>query len=145
MNKVVLIGRLTKDPELKTGGSNNTSYSRFTIAVNRKYKNSDGKYDADFIGCIAFGKTAETISKFFNKGRLIAVSGHIQTGNYKDKDGKTVYTTDIMIDDFDFVESKGGGNGNTSAQASDSGSAKNPADDDFMQIPDGISEELPFA
>ncbi len=139
MNKAILLGRLTKDVDLRTGGANNKSFARFSIAVNRNFKNQDGKYDADFLNCVAFGKNAENIAKYFKKGNLIAVSGRIQTGNYKNKDGQTIYTTDVMVEEFDFVEKK-----SNTAQDKSGESSKTQADD-FMNIPSGIDEELPFA
>ena len=148
MNSVVLLGRLTKDVELKTGGANNTLWSQFTVAVNRRFKDSDGKYGADFISCRAFGKIAENISKYLHKGSQIAINGHIQTGSYKNKDGNTVYTTDVMIDGFDFVDARNqSGNGNTEPSQIRSGGPSHDQnhDDDFMNLPDGIDEELPFA
>ena len=140
MNKVALLGRMVRDAELKTNGDK--SYTRFTLAVNRKFKNADGKYEADFINCVAFGKTAENIAKFFSKGSLFAVAGHIQTGNYKNKDGQTVYTTDVMVEEFDFAESKKSGESSKSSKSD--GNAKSDGDE-FMNIPDGLSEDLPFA
>ena len=128
---------MTKDIELKTGGEKNTSYTRFGLAVNRKFKNAEGKYDTDFPNCVAIGKTAENIAKFFHKGSMIAVTGRIQTGSYKNKDGQTVYTTDVMIEDFDFVESK---------KKADGGEARESKPDDFMEMPSGLdTEDLPFA
>lgn len=147
MNSVALLGRITKDLELKTGGAKNTSFGRFNLAVNRNYKNADGKYDADFINCLAFGKTAETIAKYFKKGSQIAVNGHIQTGNYTNKDGQKVYTTDVIIDNFDFVGSSSEKNGGEPVRTIEPGelSQSQGQEDDFMKIPDGIDEELPFA
>ena len=105
MNRAVLIGRLTKNPELRTT-SNDKSVCSFSIAVARDYKNPDGTYDADFINCIAFGKTAEMISKYFNKGNQLAVEGRIQTGSFTDKNGVKRYTTDIVTDKITFLERK---------------------------------------
>lgn len=137
MNKVILSGRLTKDVDLRTG---NTTFARFSMAVNRNFKNQDGKYDADFPGCVAFGKNAENIAKYFHKGSAIVIIGRIQTGSYKNKDGQTVYTTDVVVDEFEFGEKKTGNNsGSVKEQPS-----KEQADD-FMNVPSGIDEELPFA
>lgn len=105
MNRAVLIGRLTKNPELRTT-SNDKSVCSFSIAVAKDYKNTDGTYDADFINCIAFGKTAEMISKYFSKGNQLAVEGRIQTGSFTDKNGVKRYTTDIVTDKITFLERK---------------------------------------
>lgn len=103
MNKVVLVGRLTSKPELKN--SNDKAYTKFAIAVNRSYKNSDGTRDADFINLIAWGKNAENICKYLDKGNLIAIDGSILTGSYE-KEGNKYYTFDVNVDNFEFVESK---------------------------------------
>lgn len=105
MNKVVLVGRLTAKPELRYTAQN-TAYTRFSVAVNRNFTNADGKRDADFINVVAWRKQAETISKFFDKGNLIALEGRLQTGSYDDKDGNKRYTVDVALDNFEFVESK---------------------------------------
>lgn len=105
MNKVVLVGRLTAKPELRYTASN-TAYTRFSVAVNRNFTNADGKRDADFINVVAWRKQAETISRFFDKGNLIALEGRLQTGSYDDKDGNKRYTVDVALDNFEFVESK---------------------------------------
>ena len=105
MNKVVLVGRLTAKPELRYTPQN-TAYTRFSVAVNRNFTNSDGKRDADFINVVAWRKQAETISKYFDKGNLIALEGRLQTGSYDDKDGNKRYTVDVALDNFEFVESK---------------------------------------
>lgn len=105
MNKVALIGRLTKEPELRKTESGN-SILRFNLAVSRKHKKEDGKTEADFINCIAFNKTAELMAKYLNKGNLIAVDGHIQTGNYTNKDGIKIYTTDVIVDNVTLLQNK---------------------------------------
>lgn len=133
MNKVNLIGRMTKDPDTRNAGQ--TTLAKFNLAVDRKYK-KEGEASADFINCTAFGKTAENIGRFFNKGSQIAVSGRIQTGSYNNKDGQRVYTTDVIVEEFDFCGSK-----NSSAGNSDLPSGG----DEFMNIPKGIEEDLPFA
>jgi single-strand DNA-binding protein len=115
MNKVVLLGRLTKDPELRFAAGSGTAVSRFTVAVNRQFKRDE----TDFINCVAFGKTAETISQYFTKGRQIAVSGSIRTGSYDAQDGTKRYTTDVAVENFDFIESNGGNKDN--ADGSNSG------------------------
>lgn len=110
MNKVVIIGRFTRDPEIKyTTGENATATARFSLAVNRRFKNKEGNYDADFINCVAFGKTAEFIEKYFTKGMAIGIIGRIQTGSYTNKEGQKVYTTDVVVEETEFVESKNKG------------------------------------
>ena len=107
MNKCTLVGRLTKDPEIRySQGENATATARFSVAVNRRFKNAEGNYDADFINCVAFGKTAEFLEKYFKKGMAIGLTGHIQTGSYTNKDGQKVYTTDVVVEETEFVESK---------------------------------------
>ena len=113
MNKCTLVGRLTKDPEIRySQGENATATARFSVAVNRRFKNAEGNYDADFINCVAFGKTAEFLEKYFKKGMAIGLTGHIQTGSYTNKDGQKVYTTDVIVEETEFVESKNA-SGNT--------------------------------
>jgi single-strand DNA-binding protein len=110
MNKVVIIGRFTRDPEIKyTTGENATATARFSLAVNRRFKNKEGNYDADFINCVAFGKTAEFIEKYFTKGMAIGITGRIQTGSYTNKEGQKIYTTDVVVEETEFVESKNKG------------------------------------
>lgn len=135
MNSVQLIGRLTRDPEVRytDGGA---SIARFSLAVDRRFKQENGA-DADFINIVSFGKTAEFIEKYFHKGMKIALNGRIQTGSYTDKDGKKVYTTDIVAENVEFCESKGTSSNNDAQAPSQNG--------DFMSIPDGIDDELPFA
>lgn len=139
MNKAILVGRLTRDPEIRyTQGENASAIARFSVAVNRRFKNAEGNYDADFINCVAFGKTAEFIEKYFKKGMAIGITGRIQTGSYTNKDNVKVYTTDVVVEEAEFVESKNGG-GTASATTSNTSS-----NDDFMNIPDGIEDGLPF-
>lgn len=133
MNKAILVGRLTRDPELKST-ANGTNVCSFSVAVNRRYKNAEGNYDADFINCTAWRQTAEFVSKYFTKGRMIGVVGSIQTRNYDDKDGKRVYVTEVAADEVYFVESKGDNNNNTASVADVN---------DFAPIDD--TDELPFA
>lgn len=143
MNKVELVGRLTRDPEVRyTQGENASAIARFSVAVNRRFKNNEGNYDADFINCVAFGKSAEFIEKYFKKGMAIGISGRIQTGNYTNKDGVKVYTTDVVVEESEFVESKNSGGASTPPNAPSNNNA--PSSDGFMNIPDGIDEELPF-
>ena len=110
MNKVIIIGRFTRDPEIKySTGENATATARFSLAVNRRFKNKEGNYDADFINCVAFGKTAEFIEKYFTKGMAIGITGRIQTGSYTNKEGQKVYTIDVVVEETEFVESKNKG------------------------------------
>ena len=144
MNKVQLVGRLTRDPEIRySQGENATATARFSVAVNRRFKNSEGNYDADFINCVAFGKSAEFVEKYFKKGMPIGLTGRIQTGSYTNKDGQKVYTTDVVVEETEFVESKGASSADNSNNSRPAPSAAN--NNDFMSIPDGIDEELPFA
>lgn len=141
MNKWVGIGRLVADPEVRySQGKNAICIARYRLAVNRRFKR-DNEPEADFISCVTFGKNGEFAEKYLHKGMKIAVSGRIQTGSYTDKDGVKHYTTDIVVEEHDFCESKG-----TSGR-NDAGPAPTPAPevgDGFMSIPDGIDEELPF-
>lgn len=136
MNKVLLIGRLTRDPEIRYTQQNNTAIARYTLAVDRMVKNSE--QSADFIRCVCFGKTAEFAEKYFYKGIKIAITGRIQTGSYTDQERKTVYTTDIVVENQEFCESRSASSAAPSAQPSPSHASQ------FMDIPDGIDEELPF-
>ena len=139
MNKVILMGRLTRDPEVRyTQGDNTMAIARYSLAVDRRFKR-DGEPDADFINCVAFGKSGEFAEKYLKKGTKIAVVGRIQTGSYTNKDGQKVYTTDVVVEEQEFAESKNSGSSdnNQSAPAN-----KNT---DFMNSPDGIDDaELPF-
>lgn len=138
MNKVELIGRLVRDPEARyTAGENPTAVTRFTIACDRRFQ-KDKEQTADFIGCIAFGKSAEFISKYFTKGMKIALIGHIQTGSYTNKDNQKVYTTDVIVDECEFVEKKYDGAGS-------SATTEEPNLDGFINVPDDAPEELPFS
>ena len=154
MNKVVLMGRLTRDPDVRyTQGQDQKCIARYTLAVDRrKVRDSEGQ-QADFISCVAFGKAGEFIEKYCHKGTKLVVSGRIQTGSYTNRDGQKVYTTDVVAEDQEFAESKsaaGNGTGEavrTDAAAGASGenqSNSEAAGDGFMSIPDGIDEELPF-
>lgn len=144
MNNVKLLGRLTKDVELRySQGENATAVGRTTLAVNRKFA-KDGQQQADFINIIAFGKQAEALEKYVKKGHRVLISGRITTGSYTNKDGQKVYTTDVTVEDFEFIETK-----NSAPAASSEGSttASTPAPDEngFMDIPDGMDDELPFS
>ena len=135
------MGRLTNDPEIRyTQGENASCVARYRLAVDRRFKR-DGEASADFIGCIAFGKTAEFAEKYLRKGTKIAVIGRIQTGSYTNRDGQKVYTTDVVVEEQEFCESKASsGSGQQEARPT-----LGQADSDgFMNIPDGIDEELPF-
>ncbi len=135
MNKVILMGRLTKNPEIKYAGKDNAmAVARYTLAVSRRYKR-DGEREADFISCVTFGKSAEFVQKYLHKGMRIVISGRISTGNYKDKDGKTVYTTDVIVEEHEFAQNKDG-----SAGADSTGTTKTDKDG-FMEAPEG---EIPF-
>lgn len=139
MNTVNLVGRLTRDPEVRytDGGS---SVAKFSLAVDRRFKQEGGQ-TADFPNCVAFGKTAEFIEKYFSKGQRMGAVGRIQTGSYTKEDGTKVYTTDVVVENVEFVESKGSGGGQVDSRPQFTPSA---AGDGFMNIPDGIDEELPF-
>lgn len=133
MNKVILIGRLTKDPEVRySQGANSLAIARYNLAVDRKFKRP-GEADADFISCITFGKAAEFAEKYLKQGTKIAITGRIQTGSYTNKDGYKVYTTDVVVEEHEFVESK-----------SSKEDSNQEVGDGFMHIPDGMDEELPF-
>ena len=140
MNKVVLIGRLTKDPELRFAAGSGTAVSRFTVAINRQFKRDE----TDFINCVAFGKTAETISNYLTKGRQIALTGSIRTGSYDAQDGTKRYTTDVAVDSFEFVGSKdGASNSDYSAPSANNNDSFGGASfgDDMTPVDDG---DMPF-
>ncbi len=137
MNRAILMGRLTKDPSITyTQGAEPTCIARYTLAVDRRGKKQEGQPDADFISCVAFKNNAEFAEKYLKQGTKIAVEGRIQTGSYTNKDGQKVYTTDVIIDSQEFAESK---------KDTQETAPSAPADKDgFMNIPDGLDEELPF-
>ena len=142
MNKVILMGRLTRDPDVRySQGENATAIARYTIAVDRKFK-KEGEQTADFIGCVAFGKLGEFAEKYFRKGTKVVVTGRIQTGSYTNKDGQKVYTTDVVVEENEFAESKNSSSDNSGFTPSDRPAPS--SGDGFMNIPDGIDEELPF-
>ena len=149
MNKVILMGRLTRDPEVRySAGENALAIARYTLAVDRRFRR-DGEASADFIQCVSFGRTAEFAEKYFRQGLKIAVTGRIQTGSYTNRDGQKVYTTEVVVEDQEFAESKAASDANRSSMGGSyqTPSAPNPmgaAGDGFMNIPDGIDEELPF-
>ena len=139
MNKAILVGRLTKDPELKTTGSG-VNVCSFTIAVNRRFRNAEGNYDADFINCVAWRQQAEFLSRFFAKGRMVGVVGSIQTRNYDREDGQRVYVTEVVADEISFVDSKSQSDSapaNTNTNSNSFG-----ADDGFIPMP--ADDDLPF-
>lgn len=159
MNKVILMGRLTRDPEVRySQGENPLAIARYTLAVDRRQSRSSNgeEQSADFISCVAFGRTGEFAERYLRKGTKIAVTGRIQTGSYTNKDGVKVYTTEVVVEDHEFAESRnasqsgdnsfgGGFNGGGYTGGSNSNApAPSGAGDGFMNIPDGIDEELPF-
>ena len=145
------MGRLTRDPEIKyTQGGNSMAIARYTLAVDRRFKR-DGEPTADFINCVAFGKGAEFTEKYFRQGLKVVVTGRIQTGSYTNKDGQKVYTTDVVVEEQEFAESKATSDANAGSFSHAGGFQQAPAPtpaadagDGFMNIPDGIDEELPF-
>lgn len=173
MNKVILMGRLTRDPEVRySQGDNAMAIARYTLAVDRRFNRGGDENSADFIGCVAFGKSAEFAERYLHKGTKLLVTGRIQTGSYTNKDGVKVYTTDVVVEDQEFAESKNsagnndggynggayggntyggnnyGGNSYGGGNGYNGGANRRPepaaATDGFMNIPDGIDEELPF-
>lgn len=170
MNKVILMGRLTRDPEVRySAGENAMAIARYTLAVDRRFRR-DGEATADFISCVSFGKTAEFAEKYYRQGIKVLVTGRIQTGSYTNRDGQKVYTTEVVVEEQEFAESKssndgrqGGGYSNTgysntgysnaghsnggysnSGYQGGSAAGSSASADGFMNIPDGIDEELPF-
>ena len=141
MNKVILMGRLTRDPEVKyTQGENTMAIARYTLAVDRRFKR-DGEAAADFISCVAFGRQAEFAEKYLRQGIRIVVTGRIQTGSYTNRDGNKVYTTDVVVEEQEFAESKNAQN-HAAGQAAAGKPQVDP--DGFMNIPDGIEDNIPF-
>lgn len=141
MNKVILMGRLTRDPDIRySKGEKATAVARFSIAVDRRFK-QDGQPTADFINCLAFGKRAEFLEKYCHKGTKLVIEGSWQNGSYTNKDGNKVYTNECLIESCEFAESKStAGNGNSNAEQP----SNFAGNDGFVNIPDGIEEELPF-
>lgn len=141
MNKVILMGRLTRDPEVRySQGDEPMAVARYTLAVDRRGRRDDSNgQNADFISCVAFARNAEFAEKYLRKGIKIAITGRIQTGSYNDREGRKVYTTDVVVEDQEFAESKSSQNGGQQVPPEQS-----DAGDGFMNIPDGIDEELPF-
>ncbi|MCD7814450.1 MAG: single-stranded DNA-binding protein [Lachnospiraceae bacterium] len=155
MNKVILMGRLTRDPEVRySAGENSSAYARYTLAVDRRFRRegNNDQQTADFIPCVVFGRGAEFAEKYLRQGTKIVVTGRIQTGSYTNRDGQKVYTTDVVVEEQEFAESKAaasgasaGGYQRPAAQAAAPMPSEASAGDGFMNIPDGIDEELPFS
>lgn len=146
MNKVILLGRLVREPETRYGGANDSmAVCRYTLAVDKKFKKY-GEATADFINCISFGKIAEFAEKYFTKGLRVAVSGRIQTGSYTNRDGQKIYTTDVVVEEHEIAQSRSEASNqqesNMQPEISPYGEDK---DNGFMNIPDGIDDELPFS
>lgn len=139
MNKVILMGRLTRDPEVRYSPDGSMTIARYSLAVDRRFKR-EGEADADFINCVAFGKQGEFAEKYLRKGMKIAVSGRLQTGSYTNREGQKVYTTDVVVEEHFFCESK---SSNDSGQGERRDYVPSPTDN-FMDIPNDIQEELPF-
>ena len=144
MNKVILMGRLTRDPEVRySQGEQATAIARYTLAVDRRFKR-DGDQTADFIGCVAFGKLGEFAEKYLRKGTKVVVTGRIQTGSYTNKDGVKVYTTEVIVEEQEFAERRAAADANRASfqrQSAPSPAPSAEAGDGFMKIPDGIDEE----
>ena len=136
MNKAILMGRLTRDPEVRYSQTDsNMAIARFSLAVDRRYKKQGDETTADFFNCTAFGKQGEFVEKYLKKGTKVVVTGRIQNDNYTNKDGQKVYSVQIMVEEIEFAESKAAGQ----SQQNDS-----MPGDGFMNIPDGVESELPF-
>ncbi len=146
MNKVILMGRLTRDPEIRySQGQEPLAIARYTLAVDRRTRSNE--QTADFISCVAFGKLAEFAEKYLKQGIKIAVTGRIQTGSYTNKDGNKVYTTEVVVEEQEFAESKsssGTGNNTSGQPYAGNTPVQAPANDGFMSIPEGIENDLPF-
>ncbi len=138
------MGRLVRDPDVRySQGDKSTAVARFSLAVDRRFKR-EGEPQADFINCVSFGRSAEFAEKYLRKGTKIAITGRIQTGSYTNRDGQKVYTTDVVVEEQEFAESKTASAGNADSRPADRPSPSNASSDGFMNIPDGIDEELPF-
>lgn len=145
MNKVILMGRLTRDPEVRySNGNPPMAIARYLLAVDRRYRRDGDEQTADFIPCVAFGKSGEFAEKYFHKGIKIVVTGRIQTGSYTNKEGQTVYTTEVVVEDQEFAETKAS-QGNSGFNAINAPiEEESGGSDGFMNIPEGLAEELPF-
>ena len=142
MNKVILMGRLTRDPEVSSS-TTGTTFARYSIAVDRRFKR-DGEPDADFFNCTSCGKQAEFVERYLKKGTKVVVSGRLQNNNYTNKEGQKVYDVRIMVEDIEFAESKNASSdGSFSSGSASSGSSN--GGNDFLNVPDGLVEELPFS
>lgn len=138
MNKCFLTGRLTRDPEVRySSGNTQTAIARYSLAVDRRFKRDGDEQTADFINCVVFGRGAEFTEKYLRKGTKIAIVGRIQTGSYTNKDGAKVYTTEVVVEEQEFAESK-------ASESNDVQRQEQPTGDGFMNIPEGLQEELPF-
>lgn len=145
MNKVILMGRLTRDPDIRTAtGENTMTIARYTLAVDRRTrKNNTNEPTADFISCVAFGKAAEFIEKYFHQGMRVLITGRIQTGSYTNKDGQKVYTTDVIIDEQEFADSRAAGQVNSTG--TEASQADSMPGDGFMNLPVGVEDDgIPF-
>ena len=146
MNKVILMGRLTRDAEIRySQGESSTAIARFSLAVDRRFRRDNEEQTADFINCVAFGRKEEFLERFGRKGTKFVLEGRIQSGSYTNKDGQRVYTTDVVAENVEFAESKNNSStGNDFGGAPSAPSPSGAAGDGFMNIPEGIDEELPF-
>lgn len=144
MNIAVLVGRLTADPETRRS-TDGKGVTRYTLAVDRRFKR-EGEASADFIPCVAFGQAADFAEKYFRKGMRVSVQGHIQTGSYTNREGRKVYTTDVIVDQHEFAQSKAENGTEATARPQERQEPQYGAadEDGFMHVPDGIEEELPF-
>ena len=139
MNKVILLGRLTRDPDVRySSGENSAAVARYTLAVDRRFRREGDSATADFIGCVAFGRQAEFAEKYLRQGTKIAITGRIQTGSYTNREGRKVYTTDVVVEEQEFAESK------NAERPREQGVAPQADMDGFMTIPDGVDEDIPF-
>lgn len=147
MNKVIMMGRLTRDPEVRySQGASQTAIARFSLAVDRRWKR-EGEPDADFFNCTVFGRQADFVEKYLRQGTKVVITGRIQNDNYTNKEGQKVYSVQIIVDEIEFAESKNAAASNAGAPAYQADSRPSPsqaAGDGFMSIPDGAEEELPF-
>ncbi len=145
MNKVILMGRLTRDPEIRySQGQEPIAIARYTLAVDRRIKSGNNEQTADFVQCVSFGRTAEFAEKYFKQGTKIAISGRIQTGSYTNKDGNKVYTTEVVVEEQEFAESKVTAGNSGGYQVADRTAPSNASAEGFMSIPEGMENDLPF-
>ncbi len=147
MNKVIMMGRLTRDPEVRySQGASQTAIARFSLAVDRRWKR-EGEPDADFFNCTVFGRQADFVEKYLRQGTKVVITGRVQNDNYTNKEGQKVYSVQIIVEEIEFAESKNAASGTvggSSYQADSRPSPSQAAGDGFMSIPDGAEEELPF-